>query len=230
MKKSNRWLRILGLVVLTATSCGGAEDRGGLLGSSGADAYPHETLTDWVTYGDAVVVFEVVAEKELPPSEEEVEAGEGIIMRELRAKVRSPIWSAEGATAVPAEFTFVSSGWSFKGDDRRPMSTEGAGRLEVGRQYVGPVSPGAPYGSDGWYPMHHAETLEWTNGRASSEAAADGGEVVRGEAVGAVIGRTAPEIAALLDRQTPDPKAAADRSLSPRERYQEAAGPPDGDS
>jgi hypothetical protein len=218
MRANARWFAVVGLFSLVAVGCGGSKAGETPLMAEGSDAYPHATLADWVTYGDAVVVFEVIAEKEIPPSRDELEAGEGLIMRELQARVEDLIWVADGASTIPTEFTFVSNGWSFKGSERRPMTSEGAGRLEVGRQYVGPVSP---RGSRGWYPMHPAETMDWTNDRASLETTNKGDGVSRGEAVEQVAGLNAQEIAVLLERQAPDPTASKDRSLSPRERFGE---------
>lgn len=218
-----RWLIVLVLVALTAAGCGGTEQGAAPINANGSSAYPHETLTDWVTYGDSVVVYEIVSEKELPQSKDELASGEGLIMRELTARVVKPVWTAEGASKVPSEFVFVSNGWAVKDKERHPVNSEGVGRLEVGKQYVGPISPGSPYGEHGWYPMAHAETMQWSDGRASLGPTS---KENRTEAVQKVAGLNAQQIAALLDRQTPDPKVPKDRSLSPRERWRAATGEP----
>jgi hypothetical protein len=106
----------------------------------GSDHLPSVTATDWVTYADHVLVVEAVAEETVPPSESELERGEGIIGRVVSLEVQDVLWSREGAPqAAPETWDYSALGWHFDGgdpDDAVEMALADFPRVEVGHQYV----------------------------------------------------------------------------------------------
>lgn len=106
----------------------------------GSDHLPSVTATDWVTYADHVVVVEAVSEEAIPPSEEELERGEGMIGRTVTLAIEDVLWSREGAPqAAPETWEFSALGWVFTDgdtDDPVELALHDFPRVEVGHQYV----------------------------------------------------------------------------------------------
>ena len=119
------WTGLL-LIALLASGC--SSTSGNLADAANDDVVlvhdsqvvPATTMTDLVTYGDVASVFEVVSEKELPLTREELERGEGVIVRQVRAKQVSgvPAWkraSNGGSATPPTEWNIADGGGSSMG-------------------------------------------------------------------------------------------------------------------
>ncbi|MGH3384356.1 MAG: hypothetical protein ACRDO1_07250 [Nocardioidaceae bacterium] len=106
----------------------------------GSDRLPNQTASDWVTYADHVVVVTPRSEKPMRPSKEEVDRGEGLILREVTFSVDDVLWSRPGADqAAPDTFAWTAYGWQFTDGDlskKVKMAGEGEPRIEGGHQYV----------------------------------------------------------------------------------------------
>lgn len=120
-----------------------ASHNSGILLAHGADRHPSETATDWVTYADHVVEVTPVTETRIEPNQEEVDRGEGLILRDVKLRVDRVLWSSEEATkTAPQTFNWTAHGWMFGGgeDDDSSVLTEMAGegqpRIELGHHYI----------------------------------------------------------------------------------------------
>ncbi|MFF2735579.1 hypothetical protein ACFVTQ_13665, partial [Streptomyces cyaneofuscatus] len=96
------------------------------------DVLPSVTGTDWVTYADQVVVVRPTAEREIPASEEETEAGEGYVGRAATLTVDQVLWSRTAAPAAPDTVDVDVAGWVFKDGERREFAIHDSPRLEKG--------------------------------------------------------------------------------------------------
>ncbi|WP_437012917.1 hypothetical protein [Streptomyces sp. enrichment culture] len=67
----------------------------------GADRHPAQTATDWVTYADHVVEVTPVSEREIAPSQDEADRGEGLILRKVTLRVDKVLWSSDTAAKAP---------------------------------------------------------------------------------------------------------------------------------
>ena len=172
---------------------------------------PSESLRDWVTYADAVVIGTVEQTSALPISDEEREAGEGYISRRVRVRIDDIVWRRHTrAPTPPAAVTFITFGWTFDGDRRDP-SSGGPIWLQPGKRYVIPL---ARWKRDGWAPFSAIATLQLDDrGRV---APPDGDEAMPWET--RLSGRSAQEAAQILAAIEPDPSAPTDPGLDPEER------------
>ncbi|WP_455360717.1 hypothetical protein [Streptomyces sp. SYSU K21746] len=130
---------VAGSLVGTWLGTPGSEPRteaDGVVIADADDVSPSVTNTDWVTYADQVVVVRPVAEKEIPPSADEREAGEGYIGRSATLSVDQVLWSRAGAPTAPASVTLDVAGWTFQGDQRRKFAVHDSPRLEKGHTYI----------------------------------------------------------------------------------------------
>jgi len=63
-------------------------------------------MQNWVSYADHVVVFSVVADRELPAATpEQIARKEYLIGREATLAIEQRLWSASGAPALPSTIT-----------------------------------------------------------------------------------------------------------------------------
>lgn len=180
---------------------------------AGGGRFPAQTLQDWVSYADHVAVYTVVAEREIPPSPEELARGEGLVGREVTLRVDGVLWRAPRAPALPAALRMTAPGWVLSDGRRRRMEPDGAPRVAPGERYVAPLArvedaPGAPE----WSPLSAGAQLP-LEGDTVGEPAGPATELER-----TVAGRSPGELRAALHRQAPDPRAGRYRHLRPAER------------
>src|SRR3712207_6727964 len=147
-----RWIWLVA-VALLVTGC----SRGGA--SSGSEAFPSDTVEDWVTYGDYLVELTAASERILPPDEDEVAAGEGLFRRQFTFTVDRVLWRRPGVKREPpTKHQAVSGGWQFKKgnlDSRKRIKDPD--QVEVGRRYVGIRSEERRVGKEcrsRWSPYH----------------------------------------------------------------------------
>jgi len=227
VRKGSRLLRktsaALVLVALAAASCGGkrADERANHgVRAEGLGAIPYESLQDWVSYADAVVVARVTGESEVPPTKEEVDAGEGVIGRRVGVDVEQVVWRRDPpAPTAPDHLTFDTWGWAFKGDARRPMG-DGSTRLEVGHRYLMPI---ANTELDGWSPINPATVTPYEEDHIvpNARVALDSVSSLEGQSIDAIHGQ--------LEQVAPYPEAVANGDLGPMARAQAVADAGGGD-
>jgi hypothetical protein len=128
-------------VAVLATSCTSPKVDAGeppMILAESSDRYPNVTASDWVTYGDHVVIATAMAEKELPLSGTSDEASEGVIDRDVTMQVDEVVWSAEDPRMeVPrGPFQWEAWGWAFQDGEKIPMAGHDQPRVEVGNSYV----------------------------------------------------------------------------------------------
>lgn len=128
--------------IITAVGGGSSISPGerGMIAAAGADRYPSATALDWATYADHVVVATVEREALVEPSADEIERGEGLLLRNLSMSVTEVVWSSPlASTPAPAEFDWRALGWHFTTDPeykRTAMTGDDEPRLEVGHTYI----------------------------------------------------------------------------------------------
>ncbi len=131
---------ILAALCLLATSCGG-EPRPAAVAGNDQKVLPSETLQDWVTYGDRLVVVEATAESASPISEGERESGEGYSSRQVSMKIITTHWSSPETDRTreletPTELTTANGGSVVKGKTRKPVRFDGETYATVGQPYL----------------------------------------------------------------------------------------------
>lgn len=216
-------------VCLTTVGCGGSGDGGSATASStptsrhlvadGLARLPAETPEDLVTYGDAVVVTRVVSDEDIRPSEAEDDLPEDdqVVGRRLQVEVEETVWQRGGADDPPRSFEYEGLGWVGSGDERIPMVSESGVREEVGDRYLMVI---VLY-PEGWAPLASSTTRPVKQGQVvwNDEGAQ---EPTQDETALSTLfdGRSPREIGRSLAATEPDP--AADFSLDPEARFQDA--------
>jgi len=129
------------LLAVSVTSCSAERTAEPIVAQHSSGIVPDDTLEDLVTYGDLAVVFTVVSEQELAPTQVELERGEGTITRQVTARQTSaPLWerpSWSDPVDPPTEWQIADGGWVFNGSERRRIvDADRSDPLEVGHTYV----------------------------------------------------------------------------------------------
>jgi len=193
--------------------------------AEGDNLLPSDTATDWVTYGDHLVMATVVAEKALEPTQEELEVGEGFIPRVVTFEIQKALWSREGVRAAPAEISLDLDGWTFQGDKRTPLRLRGEPMVDVGKTYLLPItylSRSRLVGVAGWSNLSPDSILPY-----------EGGVIGKGDTIGgysgdsegmtdlrdAVWGKSAASLVTRLNSTKPDPAAAEYADSPPDVRF-----------
>lgn len=185
------------------------------IGANASARWPHETLSDWVSYGDAIVIVEVIDEAETAPTPDELERGEGLVGRTLTAEVEAIVWQHPQAARPPNEFRFDSLPWALENGEKRPMAFAGAVRPEVGGRYLVVV---ADLAGEGWIPLNPAALVEVVDGHVQ-DAPADALPAVE-----ALSDRDVSVIEAEVWDANPDPVAEATRPGDADARWRAVAG------
>jgi hypothetical protein len=198
-----------------ALACGSSHEPARSGAGSGADRFPAASLRDWVSYADHVAIFSVVAERELPASESDLEHGGGLQGRIVTLRINRTLWSAPNAPELPGEIEMRALGWVLQDGRRLPMTTVDAPRVAVGERYVAPlVQVEGGSGSLEWWPLTVGSQLPLDDSRVSPPGERAWSSSMRE----ALAGRSVGEIADLLKVQAPDPVAERYSSLRPSER------------
>ena len=177
-RRPTAWLVAAAVVLLATAVTGGwwlmrapVEGRLVVLDQAGAssDRLPSTTAEDWVTYADHVLVVTPTDEEEVPPAEDEVQRGEGLIGRQVSLTVDGVLWSRpDPDRPAPDTLSWQVWGWQFEGgpDDRWPVVGSGTARIEPGHTYVVAVSwedarcsSGDPRVSAQWRPLGGAAVV-----------------------------------------------------------------------
>ena len=203
-----------GVVVVAALLCVGACGPGGddATVGMGTELLPSSSTADWVTYGDVAVRARAVEVVEVPPSSEEVQAGEGIVGRRVTLGVQDVLWEQPGRTVdVPRTVVVDAGGWTFHGKSRKRLEVSGAPELLVGHEYLLVLANTrmTTDGSPAWMPIGHGAMLPF------DDAIVGRGEDVNGNGPGAraAWGMTASQVKALLAKSPPHPEARSAMTL-----------------
>lgn len=148
-----------------------------------SDHLPSQTVVDWVTYADHVLVVVPEEEIQVEPSKEELDRGEGIIGRRVSLSVVKILWSRADALVAPTRFDWDAFGWAFTNgnlESRTRMGQTGSPRIELGHQYIVALVWEEARCSPGDAP----EPAQWRGLGAAGVVAFDGGVIGQGEVSG----------------------------------------------
>ena len=157
------------LCALLLLLAGCAHGESGSVAASGDELLPSGTAVDWVTYGDVAARVTVERAVEVPATDEEVKAGEGIIGRQVVITIDDVLWRQGARTLkVPSELTLDAGGWTFKGTERRKLAFEGTVDLVPGHDYLlvlayTPLDDAAA-GTPRWIPIGSGAMLPFDDG------------------------------------------------------------------
>ena len=222
-------LALIFSVALSTTGCVSTPQRTGDVAAQSSGVIPTDSLEDWVTYGDDLAPFTVKSVREGEPDPEERERKEGTISREMTISIDEPLWSrptASGEVRLPSELTTGAGFYVFHGEDRQRAIVEGRPWLEQDEKYLGIFNfmdpelknqmPDPGKGDPVWGP------IVWMH--MDDEGRVD--EVFNPDepSTKELVGKTAKEVAAVLQETEPDPKASRYMDDDPAVRYQRAYG------
>jgi len=189
-----------------AAACGSADESPQMATVDASEGLPFESLSDWKSYADAVVVLRVTDERaESDPAAPD--SAQIAPLRYVTTEFEQVIWSR--SEEQPKRLEFLTQGWEILGGKRVPAAPSEGPRLEVGERYfaavvVGGVRPGVM--------------------TASSVLLIDGDTVTAGERSTPFVqsnleGRSLEDVANAVGAAEPDPLAAKYERLPPMDRY-----------
>ncbi|MGA4541317.1 hypothetical protein ACPA54_15150 [Uniformispora flossi] len=201
---------------LAMTACSQAPgDRNSVETAQAALLIPASEPSDWVSYGDHVLVVTVSEERELPDTQV-ASRHEGLIMRDLRLTVREVLWSRAGADAAPQTMQATASGWIVRKGKRTAFTSEGMPRLEVGSTYITAVyRDHTDKGGDGWSSFSTIPYEQQQIGKGDNS----GGKLMAQGVLSKTAGQPAAAISQLLSTTSPDPISIKYSGLDGPERY-----------
>jgi len=202
--------------LLSVTACGRSNPTAHPAGES-LDLLPSGSLSDWVSYADAVAVVTVKSERVLPVDNEVADRGEGLVGHVSTVSIDRVVWTRAGAPEPPTSIALASSPYVFNDGKVTDRTAGGVIDLEVGHQYLMPMLEFP----EGWGYLTSATNLiisdgkiQTTDANKTQPFAAD------------VTGLTPTEVGQVLESTKPDPVAAAHPELDAVKRFhvaQEAA-------
>jgi hypothetical protein len=199
--------------------------RSSVVVSAADQLLPSDTLTDWVTYGDHLVVVTVTGQRELAPTSEETAAGEGYIPRVISLRVDKVLWSRKQAPNAPSSFETDLDGWQFHGDQRKAVRLQGEPMMTVGKQYVLPIvyfSKTKRVPNAGWSALSPNSIFPYEagilgKGDAIPSLQAKGADKPA-DARGPFFDKKPAQLVSALTSTSPDPATAGAMKLPPDER------------
>lgn len=222
----------LSLLLLLVAGC--APEAGGqvrVLTGDGLAVLPAESLTDWVTYVDAVVIAKVTSKEQSaePVTPDEEESGEGYAVQLVTFDVLDTLWHPKDYTAPPESFTTSYNAFVWENGDRDkaiPLVEANAVRFEVGGTYLLPLVDYATF--DEWAPILPSSVLPFEDGIAGKGETILGGDntpaphAALSAPAQQLWGLGRQEIVDMLNATAPDPYATPFVHLPPEEQYQQA--------
>jgi hypothetical protein len=190
---------------------------------------PSDTITDWVTYADHLVVVTVAGERKLAPTADEKKAGEGYIPRVINLRIDRVLWSRSGAPAAPTSFETDLDGWQFKGDQRTAVRLQGEPMMVVGKEYVLPIvyfSKTKRVPNSGWSTLSPNSIFPYQNdtlgkGDVIPSLQAKGVDKPT-DARAPYFGKKSGQLVAAMKATPPDPAASGAMNRPPDERFRYA--------
>lgn len=188
-----------------------------IVGAAGSEAWPADTLQNWVSYADQLSVVSVTEERALPPPPGADPATDAdYVAREVTLKVERTPWRREQApTTDGGTVSVVALGWvEREGDARAPFRIRGGNRLEVGERYLLPLVKA----EDGWSLFSSRAVLALDGDQVSGKV--DVGEP--SAALARLAGTSIDRAGEIVRATEPDPLAAKYDELPPAKRWQAA--------
>jgi hypothetical protein len=206
-------LFLLFALLFFAGGCGANASRtASAVVAEGSDVFPSDSLRDWRSYADHVVIYTVVSDNEIPLRPEDEARGEGTLGREVALRVDKVIWSAPTAAPLPDGLIKMrAAGWTVKDGVRHSVRIMGAPRLEVGERFLAPVVRVEDPLVE-WWPLTGSSQMPLDDHDRVTPG--DSGSPVRGALAGKSIGQVQAEVEAA----TPDPLAERFADLRPLKR------------
>lgn len=184
----------------------------------GADRFPDESLSDWVSFADQLSAVTVIREEEAP-DDDVLSRGEGYISRTVTLSVENTFWNRPGAPSVSGTFDVITDGWLMADGRRAPFALEGGPRLEVGSTYLVPLVR-APRDGAEWTPLSTGSTLEMEGDAISiDDVAGEPGAIAR-----SLVGASGARVGAILHATAPDPGVVGLLDLPPDARAEAVVG------
>lgn len=202
--------------------------------SEGLDALPSETLTDWVSYADAVAVVRVSKESRGELTSDEEQAGEGLELRYVDLELVDTLWTGPRGLAPDAQITVSPNAWVVSaGEKDRLLVFAAASRMEVGREYLVPLVHDDAF-DPAWQALSITSVLPFDGAVVGQgevlldETGATVSQKELSQAVQSLWGLGREDVIRLLESTSPDATARELSSLAPTDRLREvhkAAGP-----
>jgi hypothetical protein len=204
-----------------SSGCGDGQqaEGGGVRAVDGADAFPSDSLRQWVSYADHVAVYSVTDESARPVDPVEIEADGGIQGRTVTLETERNLWSASGAPPLPDSFTMDALGWMIDDDGRHELTMRDAPRVEIGERYLAPlarVRDGT--GELAWWPLSSGAQFPVLDGKIVPPAPDEQGW--DDPLLTQLAGRSLVGLEASLDASEPLPLPAKYGNLRPFDRFQ----------
>ena len=185
---------------------------------------PGDTLTDWVTYGDALVRVVVEEQNVLATSEDDVESA--YIPRGLTVRINNVLWTRPGADlAAPRSVDFTLDGWTATHGERVLMRVSNEPVLAAGHEYVMLLTrlvPSKRVRLAGWIPTNTAAIVPVKNDllNVSDQALEDSdkSETPSDTVRRSVTGKSPADLVADLQGTNVDDSARSCMPLAPDER------------
>lgn len=195
--------------------------------SEGLDALPSETLTDWVSYADAVVVVRVRKESRGEMTSDEERAGEGLELRYVDLEIVDTLWTGLRGLAPDAQITVSPNAWVVSaGEKDRLLVFAEASRMEVGREYLVPLVHDDAF-DPAWQALAITSVLPFDRGVVGQgevlldETGANVSPEDLSNAAQSLWGLGREDVIRLLESTSPDATAHELSSLAPTDRFRE---------
>lgn len=224
-------LQMSAAVVVLSGCTTASDDEVRVMMGEGLAVLPAESLTDWVTYVDAVVVAKVTekAQSREAVSLDERESGEGYAVQLVTFDVLETLWHPDTYEAPPESFTMSYNAYVWTNGDvdkAIPLVEPDAVRFEVGGTYLLPLVDYATF--EEWAPILPSSVLPFEDGIAGQGETILGGDskpsprfALSGPAQ-QLWGLDRQEIIDKLNTTPPDPYATPFADLPAEEQYQQA--------
>lgn len=225
---NRRQLLVGGALVAAVAACGNVKASDNQAGGDpdestnvslpafGATSYPmvpSDTVADWATYTDHLVIITVTRERMLDDGGVD-ESGAGRIGRAITVDIDRVLWSRPGAPELPNPLEYKAPGWIAREDGSQKKITDRPWP-EVDHRYVVAFTK-----FEGWGTVGPGGLVPYDN-----DVIGEGGpyESRRYPApIQNAWGQPASALADLLSRTEPDPYAAKYADLHPQQRYEKA--------
>ena len=194
--------------------------------SEGLDALPSETLTDWVSYADTVVVVRVTGESRGELTRDEEQAGEGLKLRYVTLEVVDTVWVGPRGLAPAGEITLSPNAWVVSAGEDRLLVFAEAARMEVGRAYLVPLVHDDAF-DPAWQALSITAVLPFDDAVVGQgevlfdETGTEAAQEELSQAVRTLWGLGRDEVARSLASTSPDAAAKDLISLPPTDRFRE---------
>jgi hypothetical protein len=188
---------VLAVVVPSLRDTSSSSARPSVIYGDGLLAFALDTPSDVVSHADQVSLVTAVSSTDLNnPTPDEAAAGEWLIMRNVTFRVDRTLWRRTGSPQLTGTTQAVEDGWAYKDSERTKFIMRGTTWIEVGSQYVMPLS----FTNGEWAPLGPA-VFPYVNGK-SVPAVTQESPLAQ-----AVAGRSLEQVAAIYAAAKPKPDA-----------------------